>query len=185
MPGKFREIRPDVSLIDLQMPEVDGLRVIGILRAEYPDARLVVLTTFGGDARVSRALKLGANSYLLKTARRDDIVRALYDAARGRRYLGSDFARDVATHPGTELLNDREVSVLRRVADGKKNRVIGEEFRVSEQTVKTRIKNLPAKLQADDRTHAISIAATRGFIDPQRIGSATLDGVIFFTGWAG
>jgi DNA-binding NarL/FixJ family response regulator len=162
---KFREHRPDVALIDLQMPKVDGLRVIGTLSGEYADARFVVLTSFAGDARVSRALNLGASSYLLKTARRDDIIRALYDVARGRRYLGSDIAQDVATHRGTELLSAREVSVLRLIAAGKKNRVIGEELNVSEQTVKTRIKNILAKLQADDRTHAVSIAVSRGFID--------------------
>jgi DNA-binding NarL/FixJ family response regulator len=162
---KFRQHRPDVALIDLQMPKVDGLRVIGILCGEYDDARFVVLTSFAGDARVSRALNLGASSYLLKTARRDDIIRALYDVARGRRYLSSDVAQDVATHRGTELLSAREVSVLRLIAAGKKNRVIGEELNVSEQTVKTRIKNILAKLQADDRTHAVSIAVSRGFID--------------------
>jgi DNA-binding NarL/FixJ family response regulator len=163
--AKFREHRPDVALIDLQMPKVDGLRVIGTLCGEYSDARFVVLTSFAGDARVSRALNLGASSYLLKTARRDDIIRALYDVARGRKYLCSDVAQDVATHRGTELLSAREVSVLRLIAAGKKNRVIGEELNVSEQTVKTRIKNILAKLQADDRTHAVSIAVNRGFID--------------------
>jgi DNA-binding NarL/FixJ family response regulator len=162
---KFREHRPDVALIDLQMPKIDGLRVIGALCGEYADARCVVLTSFAGDARVSRALNLGASSYLLKTARRDDIIRALYDVSRGRRYLGSDIAHDVATHRGTELLSAREVSVLRLIAAGKKNRVIGEELNVSEQTIKTRIKNILAKLQADDRTHAVSIAVSRGFID--------------------
>jgi DNA-binding NarL/FixJ family response regulator len=162
---KFREHRPDVALIDLQMPKIDGLRVIGTLCGEYDDARFVVLTSFAGDARVSRALSLGASSYLLKTARRDDIIRALYDVARGRRYLGPDIAQDVATHRGTELLSAREVSVLRLIAAGKKNRVIGEELNVSEQTIKTRIKNILAKLQADDRTHAVSIAVNRGFID--------------------
>jgi DNA-binding NarL/FixJ family response regulator len=163
--AKFREHRPDVALIDLQMPKIDGLRVIGTLCGEYPNARCVVLTSFAGDARVSRALNLGASSYLLKTARRDDIIRALYDVARGRRYLASDIAQDVATHRGTELLSAREVSVLRLIAAGKKNRIIGEELNVSEQTVKTRIKNILAKLQADDRTHAVSIAVNRGFID--------------------
>jgi DNA-binding NarL/FixJ family response regulator len=163
--AKYREHRPDVAIVDLQMPKIDGLRVIGSLCGDYPDARCIVLTSFAGDARVSRALKLGASSYLLKTARRDDIIRALYDVARGRRYLCSGVARDVATHRGTELLNAKEVSVLRLIAAGKKNRVIGEELNVSEQTVKTRIKNILAKLQAGDRTHAVSIAMSRGFVD--------------------
>jgi DNA-binding NarL/FixJ family response regulator len=163
--AKFREHRPDVAMVDLQMPKLDGLRVIGTLCGEYDDVRCIVLTSFGGDARVARALKVGASSYLLKTAGSNDIIRALHDVARGRRYLGSDVARQVATHRGTELLSAREVSVLRLIAAGKKNRVIGEELNVAEQTVKSRIKNILAKLEADDRTHAVSIAMSRGFID--------------------
>ena len=163
--AKFREHRPDVAIVDLQMPKIDGLRVIGTLCNEYEDARCIVLTSFAGDARVSRALNVGASSYLLKTARRDDIIRALFDVARGRRYLDSDVAQDVATHRGTELLSAKEVSVLRLIAAGKRNRVIGEELNVSEDTIKTRIKNILAKLEADDRTHAVSIAVSRGFID--------------------
>jgi DNA-binding NarL/FixJ family response regulator len=162
---KFREHRPDVAMVDLQMPKIDGLRVIGTLCGEYDDVRCIVLTSFGGDARVARALDVGARAYLLKTAGRSDMIRALHDVARGRRYLGSDVARQVATHRGTELLSAKEVSVLRLIAAGKKNRVIGEELNVAEQTVKSRIKNILAKLEADDRTHAVSIAMSRGFID--------------------
>jgi DNA-binding NarL/FixJ family response regulator len=163
--AKFREHRPDVAIVDLQMPKIDGLQVIGALCNEYDDARCIVLTSFAGDARVSRALNVGASSYLLKTSRRDDIIRALFDVARGRRYLDSDVAQDIATHRGTELLSAKEVSVLRLIAAGKRNRVIGEELSVSEDTIKTRIKNILAKLEADDRTHAVSIAVSRGFID--------------------
>jgi DNA-binding NarL/FixJ family response regulator len=133
--AKFREHRPDVAIVDLQMPKIDGLRVIGTLCNEYVDARCIVLTSFAGDV------------------------------ARGRRYLDCDVAQDVATHRGTELLSAREVSVLRLIAAGKRNRVIGEELNVSEDTIKTRIKNILAKLEADDRTHAVTIAVSRGFID--------------------
>jgi DNA-binding NarL/FixJ family response regulator len=99
--AKFREHRPDVTLVDLQMPKVDGLGVMGTLRAEFPEAHFVVLTTYAGDARITSALKLGARSYLLKTARRTDIIRALHDAVRGRTFLEPDVAKDVDTHRGT------------------------------------------------------------------------------------
>jgi DNA-binding NarL/FixJ family response regulator len=162
---KFRIHQPDVSLIDLQMPKLDGLHVIAALREEFPDARLIVLTSYGGDARVSRALMFGAKAYILKTSTRTEILHAIHQAASGRTYLNSDVARDVAAHRGSESLSPREVSVLRLVAAGKQNRVIGEALNVSEQTVKTRIKNILAKLHADDRTHAVSIAVKRGILD--------------------
>jgi DNA-binding NarL/FixJ family response regulator len=163
--AKFREYRPDVGLIDLQMPKIDGLQVIAALRKEFDDPRLIVLTTYGGDARVSRAMMIGAKSYLLKTSARHEILHAIHLAACGRTYLTSEVARDIAAHQGNERLSPREVSVLRLVAAGKQNRCIGEALHVSEQTVKTRIKNILSKLHADDRTHAVSIAVRRGFLD--------------------
>jgi DNA-binding NarL/FixJ family response regulator len=163
--AKFRDQRPDVALIDLQMPKVDGFRAIAVLCEEFADARLVVLTSYAGDARVSRALTLGAKSYVLKTSQRAEILRAIRHAALGRSYVTSELARDVAAHQGSELLSPRELSVLRLVAAGKQNRCIGQALNVSEQTVKTRIKNILAKLRADCRTHAVSIAVRRGFLD--------------------
>ena len=161
----YRLHRPDVSLIDLQMPNLDGLGTIGTIRNEYPDAPIVVLTTYPGDARVASALSLGAVSYILKTSTRAEIVATVHSAAHGRMTLGPDVLREVCAYRGTEALSQREISVLRLVAAGKKNRCIGEELNVSEQTVKTRIRNILAKLDAHDRTHAVTIALRRGFID--------------------
>jgi DNA-binding NarL/FixJ family response regulator len=157
--------RPDVSLIDLQMPNLDGLGAIGAIRAECPDAPVVVLTTYPGDARVASALSLGAVSYILKTSTRAEIVATVRAAAHGRMTLGPEVLREVCAFRGTEALSQREISVLRLVAAGKQNRSIGEELNVSEQTVKTRIRNILAKLDAHDRTHAVTIALRRGFID--------------------
>jgi DNA-binding NarL/FixJ family response regulator len=162
---RFRSCRPDVALVDLQMPKIDGLRVIGTLCGEFSDACLIVLTSYAGDARVARALKLGATSYLLKTSRRTEILQAIRQAPTGRTYVSAELAREIALHRGSENLSPRELSVLRLVAAGQHNRHIGESLHVSEQTVKTRIKNILAKLQAHDRTHAVSIAVQRGFLD--------------------
>jgi DNA-binding NarL/FixJ family response regulator len=163
--AQFRRHRPDVTLIDLQMPNLDGLGAISAIRTEFPNAPIVVLTTYPGDARVSNALSFGAMSYILKTASRAEIVAAIRNAFQGRNMLGSDIQRDVSAYRGTEALSEREISVLRLVAAGKQNRCIGEELNVSEQTVKTRIRNILAKLDARDRTHAVTIALRRGFID--------------------
>jgi DNA-binding NarL/FixJ family response regulator len=164
--AQFRFHRPDVSLIDLQMPNLDGLGAIGIIREECPGAPIVVLTTYPGDARVTRALALGATSYILKTSTSSEIVAALRGALCGRKnVLGSEIARDLSAYRGTEALTEREVSVLRLVAIGKQNRTIGETLNVSVQTIKTRMRNILAKLDARDRTHAVTIAMRRGFID--------------------
>lgn len=163
--ARFRECRPDVALVDLQMPRLDGLRVVATVCEEFAQARLIVLTSYGGDARVTRALQLGATSYLLKTSRREQILRAIRDAAVGRTYLPPDLVHDVEQHQGCETLSPREVSVLRLVAAGKHNRGIGESLNVSEQTVKSRIKNILGKLNAQDRTHAVTIAVRRGYLD--------------------
>jgi len=162
---RFRECRPDVTLVDLQMPKIDGLRVIETLCKEFNDACLIVLTSYTGDARVSRALKLGARGYVLKSSRRSEILRAIRQASTGRTFVSAELRRELAAHHGSENLRPRELSVLRLVAAGQHNRRIGESLCVSEQTVKTRIKNILAKLQAHDRTHAVSIAVRRGFLD--------------------
>jgi DNA-binding NarL/FixJ family response regulator len=161
----FRLHRPEATLMDLRMPHVDGLTAIRILRDICPTARIVVLTTYPGDARVSHALSMGATSYLLKTSTSAEIIAALRSAVRGHVTLGTDVMRDVSDWKGAEPLSDREIRVLRLVAVGKQNRVIGEELNISEQTVKTRIKNILGKLDARDRTHAVTIALQRGFIN--------------------
>lgn len=161
----FRAHRPDVALLDLQMPRMDGLQAIAAIREEFPDARLVILTTYPGDARVKQALVLGAMAYLLKTSNRDDILQAIRGAALGRRVVVGEIAREVASHVDADMLTAKELAVLRLVATGQGNRRIAQVLCVSEDTVKARLKNIAAKLGASDRTHAVTIAIRRGFLD--------------------
>lgn len=162
---RYRELRPDVALIDLQMPGVDGLQAISMLGAECPQARIVVLTSYPGDARVKRALTFGATAYLLKTATRDEILTAIRSVMGGRRVMAAEVAGDIASHAWSEMLSDRELSVLRLVATGHTNKRIADILCVSEDTVKARLKNIMAKLGALDRTHAVTLARNRGFFD--------------------
>jgi DNA-binding NarL/FixJ family response regulator len=144
---------------------MDGLQAINTIRREFPHARIVVLTTYPGDARVTRAITLGATSYLLKSAARDEILKAIRSTMQGRHVVAPEVAHEMDSHRGSEKLTARELSVLRLVAEGKSNRAIAEALYVSEDTVKARMKSLMAKLGADDRTHAVTIAVRRGFLD--------------------
>lgn len=162
---QFRKLRPDLALVDLQMPGMDGLQAITIIRNEFPEATIIVLTSYPGDARVARAFTLGVTSYLLKTARSDEIVQAIRNAMAGRHTVAPEVARQVARHTGDEALTEREICVLRWVAKGRSNRQIAGTLHISEDTVKARMKNILGKLGADDRTHAVMIAIARGFID--------------------
>lgn len=165
--AQFQKLLPDVMLIDLQMPEVDGLEAIMTIRGEFPDATIIVLTTFPGDARVVRAFTLGATSYLLKTARRDEIIKAIRGALIGRHTVAPEVAQEIASHTGHERLTEREIDVLRLVSKGRSNRDIADVLRISEDTVKARMKSIMGKLDAEDRTHAVMIAIRRGFMDSQ------------------
>jgi DNA-binding NarL/FixJ family response regulator len=162
---QFHALRPDVTLIDLQMPNVDGLQAITAIREFAPAALFVVLTTYPGDARVNRAISLGATSYILKTASSEEIAGALRGALSGKAVVAQTIAQDMSAFKGMEPLSTRELSVLRLVALGNSNRSIGQALNVSEETVKTRIKNILAKLGALDRTHAVTLAVKRGFLD--------------------
>jgi DNA-binding NarL/FixJ family response regulator len=162
---QFRKLRPDLLLIDLQMPEVDGLEAITTIRGEFPDATIVVLTTYPGDARVVRAFTLGATSYILKTARRDEILKAIRGALAGRHTVAPEVAQEIASYTGREGLTEREISVLRLVAKGRSNRDIADALFITEDTVKARMKSIMGKLGAEDRTHAVMIAIRRGFMD--------------------
>ncbi|WP_430390122.1 response regulator transcription factor [Dyella sp. 20L07] len=162
---RYRELRPDIALIDLQMPGVDGLQAISTIGGEHPAARIIVLTSYPGDARVKRALTFGASAYLLKTATRDEILAAIRSVMSGRRVVASEVAGEIASHAWSEMLSDRELSVLRLVATGHTNKRIADILCVSEDTVKARLKNIMIKLGAMDRTHAVTLARSRGFFD--------------------
>ena len=157
--------RPDVALVDLQMPGMNGFETIAALRELEPDARIVVLTTYGGDGQATRALKSGACGYVLKTADGQEILAAIRAATQGRRYLSAQVAQQLASHATDDSLTTREIEVLRCVVSGKSNFEIARQLCVAEETVKSRMKNILSKLHASDRTHAATIAIARGLID--------------------
>lgn len=163
--ARFRELRPDVTLMDLQMPGMNGLDAILAIRAEFPDARILVLTTYAGDVQAVRALKAGATGYLLKSSLRTEMLDAIQNVHRGRRHVHGDVAAEIARHVADENLSEREVGVLRLVAVGKANKEIAHALSLSEETVKAHLKNIFAKLDVADRTHAVTVAARRGIIE--------------------
>lgn len=161
----YRLHRPRVALLDLQMPNIDGIGAIETIRSEFPEANLIVLTSYPGDARVTRALSMGATSYLLKTAPLDEIIRAIRSSLMGRHVVAPEIAYDIARHAGSEPLTVRELKVLRLAGAGQSNKAIAEALFVSEDTVKSRMRSIMSKLGALDRTHAVMIAVQRGFLD--------------------
>jgi DNA-binding NarL/FixJ family response regulator len=162
---RFRELQPDITLMDLQMPGMSGLEAIKAIRAEHPDARIVVLTTYDGDVQAVRALKAGAMGYLLKSSLRTEMLDAIREVHNGRRYLHRQIADEIALHIVDEDLSEREVAVLQLVAVGKANKQVAWELGVSEETVKAHLKAIFSKLDVADRTHAVTVAARRGIID--------------------
>jgi DNA-binding NarL/FixJ family response regulator len=162
---KFRIHRPDVTLMDLQMPGMNGIDAIIEIRREFPNARFIVLTTYQGDVQALRALKAGAAGYLLKSMLRKDLVSTIRTVHAGRRYIPPEIAAELADHVTDDALTDREVEILRRVAMGNSNKIIAARLNLSEATVKGHMKSILSKLAANDRTHAVMIAMRRGFID--------------------
>lgn len=160
----FRELRPDVTLMDLQMPEMDGLSATLAIRAEWSDARIVVLTTYRGDALALGALKAGASGYLLKSMMRTDLIEAIRSVHEGRRHIPREIAAELAAHVTDDALSSRELEVLKRVAAGNSNRLVANQLAVSEDTIKAHMKSIMSKLSANDRTHAVTIAIKRGII---------------------
>jgi DNA-binding NarL/FixJ family response regulator len=162
---RFRLHRPDVTLMDLQMPAMNGIEAIIGIRSEFPDARIIVLTTYSGDVQVLRALKAGARGYLLK----GDVRRELLDTIRavhaGQKRIPPEVAAELAEHAAEDELTSREIAVLRLIATGNANKAIAGQLSIAEDTVKSHVTNILAKLGANDRTHAVTIALKRGIIE--------------------
>jgi DNA-binding NarL/FixJ family response regulator len=162
---QFRALHPDVTLMDLQMPEMAGLDAIIAIRNEFTDARIIVLTTYAGDVQVVRALKAGAQGYLLKNLLHTDLLQTIRSVHKGRKALSPELSHEIATYGIQEALTPAEIKVLELIATGNANKEIADRLSISEETVKSRVKNILAKLQANDRTHAAMIALKRGIIE--------------------
>jgi DNA-binding NarL/FixJ family response regulator len=161
----FRTHRPDVTLMDIRMPRVDGIAAIAAIRHEFPQARIIVLTTAVGDVQAVRAFKAGAVGYLLKNLLRTELVDTIRLVHRGYKRIPPEIAQQIAEHAADDSITPRELDVLRGVANGSSNKIIASDLRISEHTVKNHLKNILAKLAANDRTHAVTIAVRRGFLD--------------------
>ena len=164
---QFRRYRPDITLMDLQMPEMNGIDAISAIRGEFPEARIIVLTTYAGDVQITRALKAGARAYLLKGLLRKELLETIRAVHAGHKRLSSEAAAEVAEHAVDELLTPREIDVLRLVAAGNANKAVAAQLLLTEETVKSHVRNILAKLGANDRTHAVAIGLKRGIIDLQ------------------
>jgi len=161
----FRATRPDVTLMDLQMPEMNGEEAISAIRSEFPSARIIVLTTYKGDAQALRVLKAGASGYLLKSALRKEMMDAIRTVFAGRPSIPAEIAIQIAQHVTADVLSEREVEVLRCVARGAANKEVAFQLQISEETAKVHVKHILEKLGATDRTQAVTIALSRGIID--------------------
>jgi len=162
---KYREHKPDVTLMDLRLPDLSGIDAMIAILAEFPDARIIMLTTFEGDVEIQRALEAGARGYLLKNMPPGEIVQAIRQVHAGKKRVPPEVASQLAEHMASESLTAREVDVLKQLAGGNRNRDIGELLGISEETVKVHVKHLMDKLGASDRTQAIAIAVRRGIIE--------------------
>jgi DNA-binding NarL/FixJ family response regulator len=161
----FRRLRPDITLMDLRMPDISGIEAITRIRAEFSNARIIVLTTYAGDAQAAAALRAGAQGYLLKNLVRKELLETIRAVHAGKRRVLPEIATEIAEHVADDVLTEREIQVLRRVAAGKPNKLIAVELDISEGTVKTHMKSILPKLDASDRTHAVMIALKRGILD--------------------
>jgi DNA-binding NarL/FixJ family response regulator len=172
---QFRAHRPDITFMDLQMPVMNGTDAILAIRKEFPDARIVVLTTYGGDAQADRAFRAGASGYLLKNMVRKELIETVRCVHSGKKKIPPEIAVEMAEHHTDDALTDREIEVLQQVAAGNANKIAANNLYVSEETVKTHMRNILSKLGANDRTHAVTIALKRGIIDIQAVSSLRRD----------
>jgi DNA-binding NarL/FixJ family response regulator len=162
---QFRTHRPDVTLMDLQMPLMNGTEAILAIRKEFPDARIIVLTTYAGDAQIVRAFKAGAAGYLLKNMLRKELVETIRCVYGGKKKVPPEIAVEMVEHLKDDALSEREIEVLREVAAGNANKMIAERLSISEETVKAHMRSIFSKLGANDRTHAVTIGLKRGIIE--------------------
>ncbi len=162
---QFRKHRPDLTLMDLQMPDMDGIEAMVAICSEFPDARIIVLTTYKGDIQVLRALKAGARAYLLKGLLRKELLETIRAVHAGQKRISPDVAVELADHAIDDALTSREIDVLRLIARGHANKLIADQLGITEDTVKGHVKNILSKLGASDRTHAVTIALKRGIIE--------------------
>lgn len=161
----FRQQQPDVTLMDLRLPDMSGIDALIAIRAEFPEARVIMLTTFEGDVEIQRALKAGARGYMLKSAPPKELVETIRQVHRGKKHIPQQIAANLAEHFSDEALTEREVDVLRHISGGNRNRDIAERLFISEETVKVHVKHIMEKLGASDRTQAVAIALRRGIIE--------------------
>lgn len=161
----YRELRPDIVLMDLRMPEMGGVEAIGAIRAKAPEARIIVLTTYSGDAKALEAMRAGAAGFLLKSSLRRELLSAIRTVHRGQRHLHPDVAQEIALHAIQDSLNSREVEILQMIAGGHSNKQVAWRLGVAEETIKSNIKSIFSKLNVSDRTHAVTTAARRGIIE--------------------
>jgi DNA-binding NarL/FixJ family response regulator len=160
----YRAARPDVTLLDLRLPDLSGLEVLTGIRSEFPEARIIILATFERDVEIRRALQAGAYGYLLKSVPPQEMLETIRRVHSGHKSVPPEIAAGLAEHLSDENLSEREIQVLRHVADGDRNRDIGEKLFIAEETVKVHLKRIMGKLGAKDRTHSVAIAARRGFL---------------------
>ena len=162
---QFRVHRPDITLMDLQMPIMNGTEAIAAIRADFPDARIVVLTTYSGDVQAVRALKAKTSSYILKNIMQKDLAETIRSVHAGRKRIPPEVAIEVAQHQADDALTRREIEILQKVAAGNANKIIANNLSISEQTVKAHMRSILSKLGANDRTHAVTIGLKRGIIE--------------------
>jgi DNA-binding NarL/FixJ family response regulator len=161
---QFRSQRPDVTLMDLRMPEMNGIDALIAIRSEFPEARIIVLTTYAGDVLCKRAMKAGAQAYILKGNVRTELLDTIRAVFAGRKFVQAEVGAELASHADDDAVTEREVEVLLLIAAGNSNKLIADQLSISEDTVKGHVKNILSKLSVSDRTHAVTVALKRGII---------------------
>ena len=162
---QFRSHHPDITLMDLQMPEMNGIDALIAIRSEFPEARIIVLTTYAGDALCKRAMRAGAYAYILKGNVRKDLLDTIRAVRAGKKFIHAEVAAELATHATDDALSNREIEVLSLIAKGNSNKLVADHLSISEDTVKGHVKSILSKLGVNDRTHAVTVGLKRGIIE--------------------